>query len=46
MKLSASGYGDINTIKELDSSTFINLIHYENYTFDYQKAVQALNKKD
>lgn len=46
MKLSKAGYGDINTIKQLDSSTFLNLVHYENYLVDYENAVRNLNKKD
>lgn len=46
MRLSKAGYGSITEIKNLDSETFLNLIHYENYTADYQKAVMELNKKD
>ena len=44
-KLSKSGYGDIQTIRNLDGGTFINLIHYECYLMDYEKAVKALNCK-
>lgn len=44
-KLAKSGYGDIQTIKNLDGETFMNLIHYENYLLDYEKAVRALNTK-
>lgn len=46
MRLSKSGYGDIVTIKNLDSETFMNLIHYENYIIEYENTVRALNKKD
>lgn len=46
MKLSRAGYGDIKIIKELDSETFINLIHYENFLSDYENAARALNTKD
>ena len=46
MKLSRAGYGDINTIKHLDSATFLSLIHYENYLVDYENALRAVNKKD
>lgn len=46
MKLSKSGYGDINTIKQLDSETFMNLVHYENYLVEYENAVHFLNMKD
>lgn len=44
-KLSKSGYGNIETIKNIDGDTFINLIHYENFLVDYGKAVKALNTK-
>ena len=46
MKLSKAGYGDIQTIKNLDSETFMNLIHYENFLVDYNNAVEALNQKE
>lgn len=46
MKLSKEGYGDIVTIKGLDSDTFMNLIHYENYLADYENTVRAMNTKD
>lgn len=46
MKLSKCGYGDIKTIKQLDSETFINLVHYENYLLEYEKAVNVLNRKE
>lgn len=46
MKLSKEGYGDIKTIKSLDSETFMNLIHYENYIIEYDNAMRELNKKE
>lgn len=45
MKLTKSGYGSITEIKNLDSQTFMDLIHYEKYLDDYQEAVRELNKK-
>lgn len=45
MKLAKEGYGDIQTIKQLDGSTFIDLIHYTNFLTDYENAVKSLNKK-
>ncbi len=45
MRLAKAGYGTITEIKNLDSDTFMNLVHYENYTGEYQKAVMDLNKK-
>ena len=45
MKLAKMGYGSILEIKQLDSETFIDLVHYENYLSEYQKAVIGLNKK-
>ena len=44
-RLAKNGYGTITEIMNLDADTFMNLIHYENYTHDYQKAVTDLNKK-
>lgn len=44
MKLARSGYGNINEIKQLDSSTFIDLIHYENYLVEYDNVLHDLNK--
>lgn len=43
MRLSRLGYGDIVTIKNLDSETFINLIHYENFNTEYDNTVRMLN---
>lgn len=45
MKLSKSGYGDINTIKNLNSKEFMELIHYERFLDDYAMAFRALNEK-
>jgi hypothetical protein len=46
MKLSRQGYGDINTIKNLDVETFINLVNYENYLDKYAKVFRDLNRKN
>ena len=46
MRLSKAGYGDINIIKNLDSATFLNLIHYENFLVEYENATRALNTKE
>lgn len=43
MKLSRTGYGDINTIKNLNAQEFLDLIHYENYLAKYAELVRALN---
>lgn len=45
MRLSKAGYGSRNDMENLNSSQFINLIHYENFLSDYQEATRALNKK-
>lgn len=45
MKLARQGYGDINTIKDLDVETFINLVNYENYLDKYAQVFRDLNKK-
>lgn len=45
MKLARQGYGDINTIKNLDVETFINLVNYENYLDKYAQVFRDLNKK-
>lgn len=46
MRLSKAGYGSIIEIKNLNSETFLNLIHYENYLAQYQKVVMDMNRKD
>ena len=38
------GYGDILTVKNLDSKTFFDLVYYEQYLDEYQRAVKELNK--
>lgn len=43
MKLSRAGYGDINTIKNLNAQEFMDLVHYENYLAKYAELVRALN---
>ena len=45
MKLSRQGYGDINTIKNLDVKTFLDLVHYENYIAEYDRVLRELNKR-
>lgn len=45
MRISEEGYGSITEIKNLDSATFLNLIHRIKFLSDYKKAVQELNKK-
>ena len=46
MRLSRQGYGSITEIKNLDVSTFLNLIHYENYIDKYQYVFRELNKRE
>lgn len=45
MKLSKEGYGDINTIRNLEIDMFIRLIHYENYIAEYRDSFRLLNTK-
>ena len=45
MKLSECGYGSITEIKNLDSETFMNLVHRVKFLDDYKEAVRELNKK-
>nr|DAR64285.1 MAG TPA: hypothetical protein [Caudoviricetes sp.] len=45
MKLSRAGYGDINTIRNLNAQEFLDLIHYENYLAKYAELVRVLNTK-
>lgn len=45
MRISEEGYGSITEIKNLDSATFMNLIHRIKFLADYKQAVQELNKK-
>lgn len=45
MRISEEGYGSITEIKNLDSATFMNLIHRIKFLADYKQAVHELNKK-
>ena len=45
MRISEEGYGSITEIKNLDSGTFMNLIHRIKFLADYKHAVNELNRK-
>ncbi len=45
MKLSNEGYGNINTIRNLEVDKFFNLIHYENFKAEYKENFRLLNTK-
>lgn len=45
MRISEEGYGSITEIKNLDSGTFMNLIHRIKFLTDYKQAVNELNRK-
>lgn len=44
MKLSKAGYGDIETIRNLNVEKFMNLIHFENYSNEYSRVFMELNQ--
>lgn len=45
MRLSKEGYGDLNSIRNLEVDKFFNLIHYENYIAEYKEYFRLLNTK-
>lgn len=45
MRLSSEGFGDIQTIKNLDSKTFFELVHYVNFKAEYAEVFRDMNKK-
>lgn len=44
MKLAKAGYGDIETIRNLDVGMFMNLVHFENYNNEYSQVFMELNQ--